>query len=65
MVSLLWQDPNRLVIPARTIEEVRYLLIGEFYGAVWSVVYTTRGENIRIISARKARKNEKELYYSR
>jgi len=58
----LWNDPNRLIIPAKVIGEIRYLLIGELKGTIWSSVYTQRNNNIRIISVRRARRNEKELY---
>jgi len=60
--SELWNDPNRLIIPAKVIGEIRYLLIGELKEDIWSAVYTQRNNNIRIISVRRARKNEKELY---
>ncbi len=60
----LWLDPNRVSIEARTSDEERYLLIAELDNSVWSAIYTLRNELIRIISVRKSRKNEKELYYS-
>ena len=44
--------------------EVRIISIGEIKKvAVVIVVHTKRGENIRIISARKANKKERNLYY--
>jgi len=43
--------------------EIRYLAIGLYKGREITVVYTMRGEKIRIISARRARKNERELYW--
>jgi len=58
----LWLDPERIVIPARTLNEIRYLMVARFNGVFWSVVYTHRGEEIRIISVRKSRQNEKEIY---
>ncbi|MDP1620799.1 MAG: BrnT family toxin [Bacteroidales bacterium] len=58
----LWLDPERIVIPARTANELRYLMVTRFKGVFWSVIYTTRGEIIRIISVRKSRQNEKEIY---
>ena len=58
----LWLDPERIVVPARTLDEMRYLLVARFNGDFWSAVYTTRGEVIRIISVRKSRHNEKEIY---
>ena len=60
----LWQDPERILLPARSLDEVRFLLIGKVDSDYWSAIYTWREEEIRIISLRKARKNEKELYHS-
>jgi uncharacterized protein len=59
----LWEDPRRLEIPAKTKEEARFLLIAEHQNEIWSAVYTLRKDRIRIISIRKARKNEKEIYF--
>ena len=58
----LWLDPERIIIPARTLNEIRFLMIARFHGFFWSAVYTIRGEVIRIISVRKSRQNEKEIY---
>jgi hypothetical protein len=60
----LWKDPLRLVIPARTTDETRYLLIGRIAERHWSAVFTHRGEAIRLISVRRSRKEEIELYES-
>ena len=58
----LWFDPDLLVIPARTGDEPRSLAIGRIRGRHWAAVFTPRGENLRIISVRRARKEEVELY---
>ena len=42
--------------------ETRFIVIGILKSQVVVVVYTERGDNIRIISARKATKNE-QIYY--
>jgi uncharacterized DUF497 family protein len=60
----LWDDPDRLVIPARTVDEPRVMMIGYLAGTVWSGIFTIRDENIRIISVRRSRKEENELYES-
>lgn len=45
-------------------EEERYIAMGELHGEVVILVaFTPRGSNIRIISARKARHDERQLYY--
>ena len=60
----LWEDPDRLEIPAKTKDEKRYILIGYIYEKHWSAVFTMRSEKARIISVRRARKEEVEAYES-
>lgn len=60
----LWDDPWLMEAPARTEDEPRWLVIGKIRGRHWSAVCTHRGENIRIISVRRARKQEIEHYES-
>lgn len=43
--------------------EERIILLGMSGGQILSVVYTERGERLRIISARRATKHEKDIYY--
>jgi uncharacterized protein len=43
--------------------EERFLIIGRVEGLLLSVVYTERGDDIRIISARRATKSEHDDYY--
>lgn len=62
--QLLWNDPGLIEIPAKTIDEMRYLIIGKIDNKFWSCVITYRNENIRIISIRRSRKEEIELYES-
>jgi uncharacterized protein len=44
------------------MEEPRYLVIGKIKDTLWSAVITYRGEQIRIISVRRSREEERELY---
>jgi len=62
--QLLWLDATRIEIEARTTGESRKLLIGIINDEVWSAIFTVRNNAIRIISVRKSRKNEKEIYYN-
>jgi len=62
--QLLWKDPNLLEIPAKTLDEPRFLLIGKIQGKHWSAVITYRDETIRIISVRRSRTEEINLYES-
>jgi len=43
--------------------EDRFLLTGRARGGILVVVYTERGERIRIISAREATDYERRIYY--
>ena len=60
----LWADPDLLEVPATTDDEPRYLVIGRIDDKHWSAVITYRNERIRIISVRRARREERELYES-
>jgi uncharacterized protein len=60
----LWDDPDLLEIPVKTSDEQRFLVIGIFQGKHWSGVITYRDGRIRIISVRRARKEEIEIYES-
>ena len=60
----LWNDPDFIEIPVQTIDEPRYLVIGMIEGKHWSGVITYRGSKVRIISVRRSRKEEVEIYES-
>ena len=61
-VQALWEDVMRVEVPARTVDEPRWLVIGQIAGKHWSVVVTYREHRVRIISARRSRKEETALY---
>ena len=60
----LWNDPDRIEIPAKTIDEERFLLIGKITDEYWSAIITYRNEKARIISVRRSRKEELDIYES-
>lgn len=60
----LWEDTDLLEIPAKTKDEKRFLVIGKIEDKHWSGVITYRNNNIRIISVRRSRQEEIELYES-
>jgi uncharacterized DUF497 family protein len=62
---ILEGDVVRIVDDRQDYGEIRYLALGIVAGDIFAVVYTLRGENIRLISARKARKKEYERYQNR
>jgi len=60
----LWDDLDRIEIPARTSDEKRFLLIGKIQGTHWSAIITYREDKTRIISVRRSRSEEIEIYES-
>jgi uncharacterized DUF497 family protein len=58
----LWQDPALLEIPARTTDEPRFVVIARLKGKHWSAVITYRSGAIRLISVRRSRPEEVQLY---
>ena len=60
----LWSDPDRIEIPARTADEPRHLVVGKIAGEHWSAIVTYRSQNVRIISVRRSRREEVQLYES-
>ena len=60
----LWDDPELLEIPLKSDDEPRVQLVGLISGKHWSAIITYRQERIRIISVRRARSEERELYES-
>jgi len=63
--STAFHDPLSLTIddPLHSISEERFILIGMSYSnKLLVVVHTEREDNIRIISAREATKNERKSY---
>ena len=60
----LWNDIDYLEIPAKTTDEPRFLVIGKIGEKHWTGIITYRNDNIRIISMRRARNEEIELYES-
>lgn len=62
--QLLWEYPDLIEIPLRTSDESRFLVIGRIYEKHWPGIITYRGKNIRLISVRRARKEEVKIYES-
>lgn len=60
----LWNDPYLLEIPAKTTDELRFIIIGKISNKHWTAIVTYRDENIRIISVRRSRVEEAALYES-
>ncbi len=60
----LWLDEALIEVPAKTEDEPRFLVIGRMAGKHWSAVCVRRGERRRIISVRRARREEIDRYES-
>lgn len=60
----LWDDPDLFVLPAKKINETRFLVIGTINHKHWSAIITYRGKYIRIISVRRSRIEEVYSYES-
>jgi len=60
--QMLWDDPDRLQVGARTQGEPRLMLIGRIRDKHWSAVFTIRGDITRIIPVRRSRAKEVEKY---
>jgi len=66
-VQILWNDKYLVEVPSRqvAIEENRSLYIGTIESKHWTAITTQRESDvIRIISVRRSRKQEIEIYES-
>ena len=58
----LWNDENGAIFDAKSEDEKRYALVSELDDKEWVTIFTMRGEKVRLISVRRARKEEVEFY---
>ena len=58
----LWLDEDRIEIYAPHPIEDRRIIIAKYHNKIWAAIYTIRDGTIRIISVRRARKREVDLY---
>lgn len=58
----LWQDDRLADAPIPSEDEPRFLVIGRLEGKHWTAICTLRGDVVRIISVRRARKVEIGYY---
>lgn len=54
----LWADSRAIDLAVLSFGEPRRLVIGLIGARHWTAVWTPRGQNIRIISVRRSRKDE-------
>jgi len=60
-VQKMW-DKVVVAAPAKFVGEDRLMAIGQIDGKFWTAIITERGPALRIISARRSRKNEIQIY---
>lgn len=63
----IWVGPYVLLgsiieIPLKTGDEARFLVIGKIAEKHWSAIITYRSEKARLISVRRSRKEEVDIY---
>jgi uncharacterized protein len=59
----IWKDERRtVVVSLQETTERRDLVIGRIGDRVWTAIVTFRGDNVRIISVRRAREQEVKAY---
>ena len=63
-VQVLWNDNRMVEIKTSYEDEERFINIGKTNTKIYAVITTYRKGSIRIISARRARKKEIEIYES-
>lgn len=64
LAQALWNDPDLIEVQAKSEDEPRFLVIGSIENKHWSAVITYRSNTIRIISVRRSRRSEVEVYES-
>jgi uncharacterized DUF497 family protein len=62
--GLLFDGRPTVSFTSPRADEERYLTIGDLDGRLYTVVWTRRGDVIRLISARRARREEEKRYRS-
>lgn len=60
----LWNDTELLEVPLKSEDEFRALCVGRIGTKHWSAIITYRNARARIISVRRSRDKERELYES-
>lgn len=60
----VFSDSLAITIPDERFDEERFVTIGmDAFARILVVVYSLRGDEIRLISARKATRQERQQYY--
>jgi hypothetical protein len=57
----LWDAPV-VYLPSRHGGEPRQLAVGRLSGRMWTAIVTRRGDALRLISVRRSRREEEQVY---
>ncbi|MFT5207823.1 MAG: uncharacterized DUF497 family protein [Candidatus Omnitrophota bacterium] len=60
----LWSS-QRLIVEANSSKEKRFIAIGKINDKFYSCIHVVRKNSIRIISLRRSRKKEENLYHEK
>ena len=60
--QLLWADPHLIEGPGQSTIELRWLAVGVINSVHWTACFTYRGDHIRLIECRRARREERDVY---
>ena len=60
----IWNDPNMVEVSSKFELEIerRYLVIGRIRGKPWTAIISKREDRVRLISVRRSRKSEENIY---
>jgi uncharacterized DUF497 family protein len=62
--KLIWKDPDAIELESDYEDEARFSVIGSIDGVIWTAIVTYRGHATRLISVRRARRDERKVYFS-
>ena len=60
----IWADDKAFRADIRFEDEDRFYAVGQVDGKLWTAVCTMRGNTVRIISVRRSRQDERDIYES-
>lgn len=60
-----WRDENAVTIRVLVEPEAPFARIAKLGSKAWTTIFTMRGDSVRIISSRRARRGEVRLYEER
>src|SRR3989338_7286399 len=59
----LWAGPHVITNARSEGAELRWIVVAQLKGKMYSCIYTARDEKIRLVSARRSHSNEEKIYW--